>query len=254
MKYLFENVFYHKQSKIDEFMNATYWIFLMSKNILKWLYIIYMILERENYPYKYLLIAILLLTPILKFSLIGIGNIYKFRKNFRRHAFTFIIFLIVFLESSIELPIHFILPKNYVYLNSNYYKIYDTMKYRHIEILSEMIENLIVLIFIFIDFLNGIIGVFNILCFSISGSVWIYFILAEIYYSLIYEEKAGHQQLENTDKNNRRYTKIPKPHTDIKELNLMYRNEERKEIELSHIDFIKDPMSSSKRSTTNLHN
>lgn len=90
MKYFYDNVFIKKDNwDYDDFINGLYWLLLISKNIFKWIYAATLFSE-DNY----MLLILLSLNPLLRFVLIGVGNIHNFRKKFRNNAIVAIIFFI----------------------------------------------------------------------------------------------------------------------------------------------------------------
>lgn len=177
MSYLFKNVFYHKDTESpDEFINGAYWLLLVTKNICKWLFAGYLL---SNGSYS--LFILLFICPIAKFVLISLGNLYKFKKNFRG-SLIIAMGLILLVESFFELPIHIAFPFNRIYLHTNYYKIYDLMKYRHVEILTEISESVLVLIFVIITMIDDIFGLISILSLSFTTPLLVYFLWAGLYF------------------------------------------------------------------------
>ena len=82
MQNLFTNVFIKKDMPFDDCINITFWIVLVTNNVLKWLFVFYVVLV-----YKPLLIAFLLFSPCLKIILIGIRNLKQFKEKFQRGVF-----------------------------------------------------------------------------------------------------------------------------------------------------------------------
>ncbi len=87
MHALFTNVFFNKDKDFDDCINISFWIILITKNVLKWLFAFYVV---ENH--QAILFVILLLTPSLKLILIGVKSIIHFRAKFR--ACVFLTFMI----------------------------------------------------------------------------------------------------------------------------------------------------------------
>lgn len=88
MHALFTNVFFNKDKEFDDCINICFWILIITKNVLKWLFVFYVV---ENH--QAILIGTLLITPCLKFLIIGIKSISHFKTKFR--ACVFITFIIV---------------------------------------------------------------------------------------------------------------------------------------------------------------
>ncbi len=82
---LFDNVFYKKRNHpiLDEVINITYWLVLMTKNVCKWMTAIWIL---YYYPIKYILPA----WCIIRFCFIGISNLKNFKTKFRRWPFILI--------------------------------------------------------------------------------------------------------------------------------------------------------------------
>jgi hypothetical protein len=102
--------------------------------------------------------------------------------------------IILLIESFLELPMHFLFSKNQVYLHTNYFKIYDIQKYRQVEVLTNLFENSMVMIFLYFNFTKGeeTITVVHILTLVFTLVMLIYFILAEFYFTFfIIEEQSG---------------------------------------------------------------
>jgi hypothetical protein len=190
MNYLFINVFYKKSEgkSSDEFMNSAYWILLITKNILKWYYASILMLGLSK---NYGLFIILFISPILKLLSISLGNIYKFSKLFKNRIVILFMSLFLLVENFIELPVHFLFPQNHVYLHTNYFKIYDIQKYRQIEIITELFENTMIIIFLYLSLTKFVddITVIHILSLIFSIVMLIYFILAQFYYMLFHYDE-----------------------------------------------------------------
>ena len=88
MHSLFTNVFFKKEKEFDDCINITFWIVLITKNILKWLFA-FLVVEIN----KTLLIVILFVPPLLKIIIVGLRSLLNFKNKFRR--FSFIIFMLV---------------------------------------------------------------------------------------------------------------------------------------------------------------
>jgi hypothetical protein len=190
MNYLFINVFYKKSEGkcADDFMNSAYWLLLITKNILKWYYaVILMLGTTKNYG----LFVILFISPMLKLLSISLGNIYKFSKLFKNKIVILIMSLFLLIESFVELPVHFLFPQNHIYLHSNYFKIYDIQKYRQVEILTELFENSMIIIFLYYSFtkLDDELSVIHILTLVFSIVMLFYFILAQFYFMLLHNDE-----------------------------------------------------------------
>lgn len=187
MKYLFENVFYKKSEGDfpDEFMNISYWLILSTTNVLKWLFASYLFVDTNDY----VLLILLFISPMIKFMAIGVGNIRKFRKVTRNWILIGLMILIVWFESFYELPCHVFFPKNYIYLHTNYYKIYDLAKYRLVEIITQLLDNALVLVFLYFSFKAGNLGIVSILALSFCLVTIVYFILAEFFYLFLAKHK-----------------------------------------------------------------
>ncbi len=87
MHALFTNVFFNKDNEFDDCINICFWIILITKNVLKWLFAFCVV---ENH--QAILFLILLLTPLLKLIIIGVKSIIHFRAKFR--ACVFLTFMI----------------------------------------------------------------------------------------------------------------------------------------------------------------
>jgi len=154
------------------------------KNVLKWLYVSYLISNKN----EYLLLVVLLIFPLVKFIVIGIGNIIKFRRISKNIAIIFIFSTIILIESCFEIPSHCIFPENHIYLHTNYFKIYDLCKFKQIEIASEIFENFIILISLFFCFTSGNIGIIPILTLTFSFMAIAYYLTAEVYFMFYIEQ------------------------------------------------------------------
>jgi hypothetical protein len=180
MNYLFENIYFkNSQGRLyDELINGSYWVILLTKNILK-------ILFAAEYQLTSLLL-IMIVSPLLRFFAIGLGNIYKFKKYNKVKILIFIMSTIVLIESFFELPLHYVLTKNVIYLHTNNFKIYDSEKYRNLQIGTEFLENIIILLFfamsIFVE--KKDITIIAILTFVFAFIWFIYNIIAIVYFSL----------------------------------------------------------------------
>lgn len=96
MKLFFDNVFIKKDDwNFNGFINALYWIFHLTKNVLKWVFAAYLYLAGN-----YMLLILLIINPLIRFALIGVGNIHNFRKKFRIPGVAVIIFFISKLSHS----------------------------------------------------------------------------------------------------------------------------------------------------------
>jgi hypothetical protein len=100
--------------------------------------------------------------------------------------------LIVIIESFFEIPCHILFPKNIIYLHTNYFKIYDIVKYRQVQLLYQIVENIFILISLFETFKSGNAGIISILMLSFSIVMFVYYLSAEIFYIFITEaEESG---------------------------------------------------------------
>jgi len=182
MHALFSNIFFNKDKQFDDCVNICYWIVLITKNVLKWLFVFYVV---ESY--KALLIAILLFSPVVKFVLIGLKNLKHFREKFRRSVFIVFMLIEVLIECFFELPVHFFFPRNIIYYHSIYFKIYDKTSYRGFECLSEMIENAIVIYYLIQFFMNNTKGlsIISILLIVFSCICLLFFCFAKFYFFFI---------------------------------------------------------------------
>jgi hypothetical protein len=225
---MFENVFFRREKKQgifvpDEIVNISYWLVLIVKNVFKWMYAVSLLSDKN-----FALVVILLICPMLKFILIGLGNIYKFRQNFRRPVFVVFIVIIILLESFFEMPIHILFPKNHLYLNTNYYKIYDLMKYRQVEIFTEILENFIIFLFIlFFSFFKGKVTTTTIVCFSFCIAMLVYFVIAEFYFSCMYEEVKEDMIRKGTT--NKEYRNVPNLQLNMPHIDRLFDNNQKLE-------------------------
>jgi hypothetical protein len=220
MNYIFDNIFFNKETyNYDEFTNASYWIILMTKNILKWIFAV-QLFEDKNYSLFFLLFII----PVFKFLAIGLGNIFKFKKSFRINLVITIMVVISIFECFIELPSHYFFPTNHIYLHTNYYKIYDLGKYRQLEVFTELLENVIIFIYLFFAFSNTAedskvgVGIVTILTLSFCLAIFVYYLLAEFYFTFLYKEtKEVYDEFGRKMKINNVNTKIRSKHiSDVK--------------------------------------
>jgi hypothetical protein len=138
MQFLLKNVFFKKNFEFDDCINILYWILLMSKNVFKW-YITWTVINN----FKGMLITLLFIVPVIKFLIIGRVNLLFFRGKVKNDGAFFVMLLIIVFECFFELPSHFLFPRNIIYLHTIYHKIYDEAKYRKLESRIEIIENII---------------------------------------------------------------------------------------------------------------
>jgi hypothetical protein len=202
MKTLFDNVFYKKKDHeiLDEFTNACYWIILLTKNVIKWVLAGYTLNE-------YSLIYILPILPVLKFFTLGLMNILTFRKRFRGCGLVVVLTMLIIIESIYELPMNYLCPENRIYMHTNYYHIYDTGRRKYFQIICELCENFIVLVFISISIANEKLGIITILALSFCLAVFVYYLMALVYFLFIFKGISGEKEQERRMYHNREYVK-----------------------------------------------
>ena len=135
--FLYRNVFIGIETKYyDSAVNAFFWIFLIIKVTFEWIFSIH------EYKKNKLLFVILILTVFMKFILISLGSLERFKKRFYKNypLITFIIILLL-IECFIELPIYCLFPVNKIYLHTNYYRIYDVKERIDTYLAIEILEN-----------------------------------------------------------------------------------------------------------------
>ena len=149
--FLYRNVFIGIETKYyDSAVNAFFWIFLIIKVTFEWIFSIH------EYKKNKLLFVLLILTVFMKFILISLGSLERFKKRFYKNypLITFIIILLL-IECFIELPIYCLFPVNKIYLHTNYYRIYDVKERIDTYLAIEILENFIFFFYIIKSFING---------------------------------------------------------------------------------------------------
>lgn len=148
---LYRSVFIGKEDPYPNYpLNICYWVLKIGKDIFKWIYSVSLLKENKA------LFILLFISPVLKYILIGLGSLDRFKKNFYRIK-VLILFIIILLiiEAFFELPNHFLFQVNKIYLHTNYYRIYDIRERALRNILIEIVESFVVFGFIIYYFIYG---------------------------------------------------------------------------------------------------
>jgi hypothetical protein len=202
MNTLFDNVFYKKKDHhvLDEIINVSYWVILLTKNVLKWVL-------AASLLSQYDLIYILPILPVLKFFTIGVMNLMTFRKRFRGCALAVVLTIIILIESIFELPMNYMCPIDRVYMHTNYYHIYDTGRRKYFQIICELCENLTILVFIFIAIGDGVFGLIGILALSFTLTIFVYYVMALFYFLVLFKGLNNRKEEEKKMVQNRMYVR-----------------------------------------------
>jgi len=92
MKTILKNIIINKNDNYNDLINILFWILFFGKNNLKYILAIIFIIEDLN---NIVLLILLLIFPILKFTFIGVKNIKEFKTSaLKRTNFLVIITLI----------------------------------------------------------------------------------------------------------------------------------------------------------------
>ena len=179
--FLYRNVFIGIETKYyDSAVNAFFWIFLIIKVTFEWIFSIH------EYKKNKLLFVLLILTIFMKFILISLGSLERFKKRFYKNypLITFIIILLL-IECFIELPIYCLFPVNKIYLHTNYYRIYDVKERIDTYLAIEILENFIFFFYIIKSFINGKLHYSSIILLIFLIIFLIFFLYAEIYFRCV---------------------------------------------------------------------
>ena len=93
---------------------------------------------------------------------------------------------------------NYFFPKNTIYMYTNYYNIYDTGKKKYLQIALEITENLLIIIFCVVAFINNDKGIVIFLTLSFSIAILCYYLSALFYFIFLYKKN---DQEENLRKN-----------------------------------------------------
>lgn len=179
--FLYRNIFIGVETQhYDSAINAFYWIFLTIKVIFQWIF------TSHEYKKNKLLFVLLLISPVMKFILISLGSLERFKKRFYKNypVITFIIILLL-IECFNELPIHCLFPVNKIYLHTNYYRVYDVKERIDIYLGIELFENFILFFYIINSFINGKLHYSSIILFLFLVIFLVFFLYSEIYYRCV---------------------------------------------------------------------
>jgi hypothetical protein len=111
------------------------------------------------------------------------------------------------MESVYELPMNYFCPQGRIYMHTNYYHIYDTGRKKYFQIICELFENLVVLIFIFVSIANGDFSLYGILALTFSLTVFVYYVLALLYFLLLFRGASPAREQERKMYENKMYVK-----------------------------------------------
>jgi len=193
----------------------------MSKNVLKW----YFTWTINDY-YKPILIILLFFVPIVKFIFIGRENLVRFSEKFKNNFMFSIMLLIIAFECFFEMPCHFFFPRNIIYLHTNYHRIYDLPTFRKLECRIEIIENLILEIFVVQKVFSTDFSVTPLLLFILCNIFLVYFLVANLYFfffNIEEQENGSEKDFYGVSKQNPREQQIP---YEIKRLHKYTKNNE----------------------------